>query len=110
MKITVRYNNEEKIIDDGFCEDAIEQLEMIDSMNIEDYEILVEDIDESTLQIMNGGLFVGIPTDKQEIYCRYTMDTVSIDLLEQAIEDFFVGDTNLTYIEWDHNLDDYIPM
>ena len=110
MKITVRYNNEEKIIDDGFCEDAIEQLEIIDSMNIEDYEILIEDIDKSVLQVMCGNLFVGIPTDKQEIYCRYTMDTVDIDVLEKTIEDFFDGDTNLTYIDWDHNQDDYIPM
>ena len=110
MKITVRYNNKEKIIDDGFYEDAIEQLETITFMNIEEYEILIEDINENSLQIMNGGLFVGVPTDKQEIYCRYTMDVVNIDLLEDAIEDFFDGNTDLSYIDWDHSLDDYIPM
>ena len=110
MKITVRYNNKEQIIDDGFCEDAIEQLEMITSMNIEDYEILIEDVDRSVLQIVCGGLFVGVPTDQHEIYCRYTIDSVDIDMLENAIEDFFDGDTSLIYIDWDHNQDDYIPI
>jgi hypothetical protein len=110
MKLTVRFNNKENIIDDALSEDVIEQLDAINSMNIEDYEILVEDVDESTLQIMNGGLFVGIPTDKQKIYCRYTNDVVDVDLLEEAIEDFFDGDTDLSYIDWDHDLDDYVHM
>lgn len=110
MKITVRYNNKEKIINDGFCEDALEALEEINALELDEYEILVEDIDKSTLQIMNGGLFVGIPTDNHEIYCRYALDANDIDLLKDAIEDFFGGDTELPYINWDHNLDDYIPI
>jgi hypothetical protein len=33
-----------------------------------------------------------------------------VDLLEEAIEDFFDGDTDLSYIDWDHDLDDYVHM
>ena len=110
MKITVRYNEREKIIPYGTYEDAINQLEIIFSKKIEDYELLIEDVDESMLQIMNGGLCVAIPTANNEMYCRYTGDCcVPLDLLEDAIEDFFDDDTELSYIEWDHDLDDYIP-
>ena len=55
---------------------------------------------------------IGTHTENDELYCRYAPYDylISFTLLEDALDDFFNGSTDMPYFDWDENLDDYIKL
>jgi hypothetical protein len=98
------------------CEEALELLEKLEDTDPKFFDFQFEDYDSSFMQFMKDdgaiSVCVGTPTQNGELYCRYAPydGMISFDLLEDAIDDFFNDSTDISYFEWDHNLDDYIQL
>ena len=116
MKITLTQNGKKATYPKGSYTDAQRILGQLEESNASSFDLWLERFDSGFLQlIMENGIInacIGIPAGNGQLLCKYTDydHRISYAEVEDAVEDFFGGNTNLSYLEWNNEMNDLVPI
>lgn len=115
MKIYLKYNEIEKTIPNGTYQDACDLLELMDRINPEEYDLQLEDDDLSWLQLfmVDGNIMVASAkrVDNDQLQQKFSAENYSATRVRDLlVEDFFNGERDFPYVEWNANNVDYLPI
>ena len=116
MKISLVIDGLTKSVPNGTYEDAQRFLELIDATNPDSFDLQFEDNDHRFLQLMHENcqtmVCVAKPVGNGQLLCRYSKDTCNFPhaSVVNIVNDFFDGEAAFLYIDWNTELDDYIPI
>lgn len=116
MKIALTFNNKNSVIPNGTYEDAQRFIELLEESDPQFFDLQFERTDSGFLQLMkeNGiiNVCVGSPVGNSQLLCKYTDydHPISYTTVEDIVDDFFSGNTTLSYLEWNEEMNDYVPI